>query len=178
MMTPPDTDSVSVDVLDFMWEDKHASVPPGPVRTHFWKDEFSIFSADERYVSRRQLTKFLTLTSLGMFAGNLWILIRSWLYREPAYPLRKVLSDDELPAGAGYLVVVIMPIRDDIFAPRSTLDDCFAVSSACWRTVHAGVFANPEGFRSSRSILLDPRSSSVRHFSGCVDADWSEHRRR
>ena len=27
MMTPPDTDSVFLDVLDFMWEDKHASVP-------------------------------------------------------------------------------------------------------------------------------------------------------
>ncbi len=92
-----------------------------PSKDPLWKDEFSIFTADERYVSRRQLTKFLTLTSLGMFAGNLWILIRSWLYREPAYPLRKVLSDDELPAGAGYLVVVIMPIRDDIFAPDQRL---------------------------------------------------------
>ena len=39
-----------------------------------WKDEFSVQLADERYVTRRQFTKFLTLTSLGMFAGNLWIL--------------------------------------------------------------------------------------------------------
>ena len=35
-----------------------------------WKDEFSVQLADERYVTRRQFTKFLTLTSLGMFAGN------------------------------------------------------------------------------------------------------------
>ena len=38
-----------------------------------------VFTADERYVNRRQFTKFLTLTSFGMFAGNLWILARSWL---------------------------------------------------------------------------------------------------
>ena len=51
-----------------------------------WRDEFSISKADERYVNRRQLTKFLTLGSLGMFAGNLWILVRSWLRKDPVYP--------------------------------------------------------------------------------------------
>jgi len=30
-----------------------------------WKEEFSVRTADERYVTRRQLTKFLVLTSLG-----------------------------------------------------------------------------------------------------------------
>ena len=43
-----------------------------------WKDEFSIYTADERCVSRRQFTKFLTLASMGMFGGNLWILVRSY----------------------------------------------------------------------------------------------------
>ena len=42
-----------------------------------WKEEFSVRTADERYVTRRQLTKFLVLTSFGMFVGNLWILVRS-----------------------------------------------------------------------------------------------------
>ncbi|PYV89777.1 MAG: Rieske (2Fe-2S) protein, partial [Acidobacteria bacterium] len=42
-----------------------------------WKEEFSVHAADERYVTRRQLTKFLVLTSFGMFVGNLWILVRS-----------------------------------------------------------------------------------------------------
>ena len=35
-----------------------------------WREEFSVRTADERYVTRRQLTKFLVLTSLGMFVGN------------------------------------------------------------------------------------------------------------
>ena len=51
-----------------------------------WKEEFSVRTADERYVTRRQLTKFLVLTSLGMFVGNIWILIRSLFYKAPVYP--------------------------------------------------------------------------------------------
>lgn len=39
-----------------------------------WKDEFSVHASEERYVTRRQLAKFLVLTSLGMFAGNVWLL--------------------------------------------------------------------------------------------------------
>jgi arsenite oxidase small subunit len=64
-----------------------------------WREEISIFSADERYVGRRQFAKFLVLTSLGMFAGNLWILVRSWLARTPAYPARPVARVGELPEG-------------------------------------------------------------------------------
>jgi len=63
-----------------------------PSKDPLWRDEFSVFTADERYVSRRQLVKFLSLTSLGMFVGNLWILVRSWLYREPVYPLSEGLT--------------------------------------------------------------------------------------
>ncbi len=51
-----------------------------------WREEFSVRSGDESYVSRRQFGKFLVLTSLGMLAGNLWILVRSWLRRPPDYP--------------------------------------------------------------------------------------------
>ena len=40
-------------------------------REPLWREEFSVYAAEERYVSRRQFGKFLVLTSLGMFAGNL-----------------------------------------------------------------------------------------------------------
>lgn len=62
-----------------------------------WREEFSVREADERYVSRRQLTKFLTLTSLAMFAGNLWILVRSWFRSEPEYPLQVIAQSGEIP---------------------------------------------------------------------------------
>lgn len=64
-----------------------------------WQDEFSVRTADERYVSRRQLTKFLTLTSFAMLAGNLWILLRSWLHKEPRYPPAPVARANEIPIG-------------------------------------------------------------------------------
>jgi Rieske Fe-S protein len=64
-----------------------------------WRDEFSISRADERYVSRRQLAKFLTLASLGMFAGNLWILIRSWFRKAIVYPRAVVARASEIPVG-------------------------------------------------------------------------------
>ncbi len=70
-----------------------------PSKEPLWQDEFSVYTADERYVSRRQLTKFLTLTSLAMFAGNLWILVRAWLYRETVYPRRTVARAGEIPVG-------------------------------------------------------------------------------
>jgi hypothetical protein len=55
-----------------------------------WKEEFSVRTADERYVTRRQLTKFLVLTSSGMFVGNLWILVRSMFSKAPSYPQQTV----------------------------------------------------------------------------------------
>ena len=35
------------------------------------EEEFAIETAVEQYINRRQFSKFLVLTSLGMFAGNL-----------------------------------------------------------------------------------------------------------
>jgi arsenite oxidase small subunit len=68
-------------------------------RGPLWREEISIFSADERYVNRRQFAKFLVLTSLGMFVGNLWILVKGWLTKKPVYPLRAVARLSEIPVG-------------------------------------------------------------------------------
>lgn len=64
-----------------------------------WKEEFSVHSADERYVTRRQLTKFLVLTSLGMFVGNLWILVRSLFYKTPVFPEQVIAQVGEIRVG-------------------------------------------------------------------------------
>jgi Rieske Fe-S protein len=70
-----------------------------PSNEPLWQDEFSVYTADERYVNRRQFTKFLTLTSLAMFAGQVWILVKSWLYREPGYQEQVVARAGEIPLG-------------------------------------------------------------------------------
>src|SRR5215469_11387221 len=70
-----------------------------PSSAPLWRDEFSVFTADERYVNRRQFTKFLTLTSFAMLAGNLWILARSLFRRPPVYPAQAVAALDEVAVG-------------------------------------------------------------------------------
>ncbi len=67
-----------------------------------WREEFSVFAGEDRYVQRRQFTKFLVLTSVGMFAGNIWILVRSWFARPKAaaYPEQAIARASEIPVGA------------------------------------------------------------------------------
>ena len=64
-----------------------------------WREEVSFRTADEQYVARRQFGKFLVLTSLGMFVGNLWILAKSWLFEQPFYPLRPVAGTEDISVG-------------------------------------------------------------------------------
>jgi len=107
-------------------------MPPlhAPDPEPLWREEVPIFEADERYVSRRQLTKFLTLTSLGMFIGNLWIAFRSWLHRAPSYPVCSVAQLDELPLGG--VKIFQYPTRNDgcILVHRSD-DEYVAYSQKC-----------------------------------------------
>ena len=84
-----------------------------------WKEEFSIHAADERYVSRRQFTKFLTLASLGMFVGNLWILARSYFTRSAVFPRSMVAGIGEIPVGGVKL-----------FAYPTAADHCILVRTA------------------------------------------------
>ena len=65
-----------------------------------WRDEFPIRTADERYVTRRQFSRFLVLTSLGMFVGNLWILFRAvWRREAGTFPRVAVARAGEIPIG-------------------------------------------------------------------------------
>jgi Rieske Fe-S protein len=95
-----------------------------------WKEEFSVHTADERYVTRRQLTKFLVLTSLGMFVGNLWILVRSLFYKPPSFPEQAVAQLGEIPVGEVKLFAY--PTQDDhCILVRTTEDEYVAYSQKC-----------------------------------------------
>jgi nitrite reductase/ring-hydroxylating ferredoxin subunit len=78
--------------------DPSTAGPSSHAKEPLWREEFSIFTADERYVSRRQMTKFLTLTSLSMFAGNLWLLARSMFAKHgAAIPEAAIAKVGEIP---------------------------------------------------------------------------------
>lgn len=95
-----------------------------------WREEFSVFTADERYVTRRQLTKFLTLTSLGMFIGNLWIVTKSWLRKEISYPVRTVAGINEVQIGGVKLFQYPGP-QDQCIMVRTGPDTYVAYSQKC-----------------------------------------------
>lgn len=100
-----------------------------PSNTPLWRDEFSVFTADERYVNRRQFTKFLTLTSFGMMVGNLWILAKSTLHREPSFPRVAIATLDELPVGG--VKTFNFPNADDPCILIRTEADYVAFSQKC-----------------------------------------------
>jgi Rieske Fe-S protein len=64
-----------------------------------WRDEFSIHAAHESMVTRRQFTKFLTLTSLSMLVGNLWILVMSSMRKPELFQPKVIAKVDEIPLG-------------------------------------------------------------------------------
>ena len=95
-----------------------------------WRDEFSVFTADERYVNRRQFTKFLTLTSFAMLAGNLWILARSLFYRSPEYPAQTIASAGEIPIG-GVKLFAYPTAGDPCILIRTGAESYAAYSQKC-----------------------------------------------
>ena len=105
------------------WFRKPSSAP-------LWRDEFSVFTADERYVNRRQFNKFLTLTSFGMLVGNLWILARAAIHRTPAYPRVPVAMADEIAVG-GVRIFAYPTADDPCILVRTSTESYVAYSQKC-----------------------------------------------
>jgi Rieske Fe-S protein len=101
-----------------------------PSEAPLWKDEFSVFTADERYVTRRQFTKFLTLTSFAMLAGNVWIYARSLFRRDTPYPETAIAALDEVPVGEVKVFSYPGP-NDPCILVRTAADSYAAYSQKC-----------------------------------------------
>jgi nitrite reductase/ring-hydroxylating ferredoxin subunit len=101
-----------------------------PSSAPLWQDEFPVFTADERYVNRRQFTKFLTLTSFAMFVGNLWILARSIFHRAPKYVPQTIAALDEVPVG-GVKLFFYPSQQDPCILVRTASDAYVAYSQKC-----------------------------------------------
>ena len=114
--------------------------PPPPL----WREEVPIHATDERYVDRRQLAKFLVLTSLGMLAGNLWILAKGWWTGEPAYPRQPVARAGELPVGGVRLFRYPGP-DDPCILLRTGPDTFVAYSQKCTHLSCAVYYAREAG---------------------------------
>jgi Rieske Fe-S protein len=117
-----------------------------PSGVPLWRDEFPVRAADERYVTRRQFSRFLVLTSLGMFVGNLWILGRAWWRRAPAAPPRAVVARAGELAVGGTRVFRYPGPGDPCLLVRTGEDTYVAYSQKCTH-LSCAVFYAPEANR-------------------------------
>ena len=111
-----------------------------PGKEPLWKDEFSVFTSDERYVTRRQFTKFLTLASLGMFVGNLWILAKAYFARTPSFPAVAVAEVGEIPVRGVKLFAYPAP-QDHCILIRTSQEEYVAYSQKCTHLACAVYFS-------------------------------------
>jgi Rieske Fe-S protein len=95
-----------------------------------WKDEFSVEAAHETLVNRRQFTKFLTLTSLGMFAGNLWILAKTSWDKRPIFSKQVIASAQDVSVG-GVKLFRYPTEADPCILVRTAEDTFVAYSQKC-----------------------------------------------
>lgn len=104
---------------------------PSDSSSPLWKDEFSVHTAEERYVTRRQFSKFLVLTSLAMLAGQLWIVIKSWFAGTAAVPPQVPVARRE-EMGVGEVKLFTYPTaQDHCILVRTAPETYVAYSQKC-----------------------------------------------
>ena len=102
-----------------------------PSKEPLWKDEFSVFTSDERYVTRRQFTKFLTLASLGHVRRQ-FVDSGEVAVREGSRVSRgmKIAEIDEIPVRGVKLFNYPTP-QDHCIMIRTSEDEYVAYSQKC-----------------------------------------------
>lgn len=120
---------------------------PGSSKKPLWAEEFSIHATEDRYVLRRQFTKFLTLTSFGMFVGNAWIFAKSLLDRGAANgrasgPPTLIGASSDVPAGGVKLFRYPTP-QDACILVRKPDGKLAAFSQKCTHLSCAVYYSKP-----------------------------------
>ena len=85
MMAPADPDEIAIDVTDYIWEEDQSWIRK-PSSTRYGATSSPSSRPTNVTSAAASSPKFLTLTSFGMFVGNVWILAKSALHRQPSFP--------------------------------------------------------------------------------------------
>jgi Rieske Fe-S protein len=125
-----------------------------------WREDFPVGWEDDRYVTRRELAKFLTLGSGLLAAASGLMAVVGLGARRPATPPQLVARIDEVPPGGSKLFRYPTPddpcilLRDaegrfEAFSQVCTHLSCAVVHDAADATLrcpcHRGVFAASDG---------------------------------
>lgn len=82
---------------------EHGTVPPDgrPLADQpKWRRDFPIDWAQDDYVSRRELVKFIVLTSAALAVGQAWIVLKSAIGARPAPAAgARIAGVDDIPVG-------------------------------------------------------------------------------
>jgi nitrite reductase/ring-hydroxylating ferredoxin subunit len=81
----------------------YVSTPPDgrpPDEQPQWRQDFPIDVPQDNYISRREFTKFLVLTSAAFTFGQFWIVWENWRRgRRGQPPVMKIATLDQIPVG-------------------------------------------------------------------------------
>jgi Rieske Fe-S protein len=133
-----------------------------PGEDRLWREEFSVSSAEQGYVERRQFGKFLVLTSGAMVAGQVWLLAKDWMSRgaEMEWPRVVVATMGEIPVGGtkvfqypgphdNCLLVRLSDTRYVAYSQKCTHLACAVIYSAASNRLecpcHEGYFSVEDG---------------------------------
>jgi Rieske Fe-S protein len=69
-----------------------------------WRRDFPVDWPQDEYISRRDFTRFMVLTSLAFTVGQFWILLlNSWRRAQGALPIQAITPVDTLPVGGSLI---------------------------------------------------------------------------
>lgn len=105
-----------------------------------WREEVSFREGEERYVNRRQLGRFLVLTSAALFAGNVWIWLRGRMRRLSEIVARPIARLGEIPVGSVKPFSFPGP-NDPCLLIRRGFDDYVAFEQKCTHLSCAVVYS-------------------------------------
>jgi nitrite reductase/ring-hydroxylating ferredoxin subunit len=96
-----------------------------------WRQDFPIDWPQDHYVSRRDFTKFMVLTSLAFTAGQFWIVVQNFLRkRQGQLPLVKIAAVDKVPIG-GAVTFSYPEAHDSCLLLRTGEEAFIAFSQNC-----------------------------------------------
>jgi Rieske Fe-S protein len=96
-----------------------------------WRQDFPIDWPQDHYVSRRDFTKFMVLTSLAFTVGQFWIVIQNFLRsRRGELPLQKIANVEDVAVG-GAVSFAYPELHDSCLLLRTDEKTFTAFSQKC-----------------------------------------------
>lgn len=114
--------------------DEHATIPPDGLALKDqprWRQDFPIDWPEDHYVSRRDFTKFMILTSVAFTVGQFWIFVENVRRRrrgEP--PMRQIATLQDIPIG-GTVAFAYPEAHDNCLLVRTGEQTFAAFSQKC-----------------------------------------------